>query len=111
MPKIVQLLLAGPSKTAVMLLGPLFNTVYPYASGWPIQRAQTFVYALGKSCVASVLSHKRQFLDSASDLYSIVLVRFLNANRAGNINSASKINYFLFTSNCEVPGLGTVKSS
>lgn len=61
--------------------------------------------------MASVLSHKRQFLDSASDLYSIVLVQFLNANRAENINSVSKINYFLFTSNCEVPGLGTVKSS
>lgn len=112
MPEKVQLFLGGPSKTALMLLDPLFNTIYPYASGWPTHRAQAFVYALGKRCVASVLSHKRKFLDSASDLYSIVLVQILNANRAENINfSVSKITYFLFTSNCEVPGLGTVKSS
>lgn len=49
--------------------------------------------------------------DSASDLCSIALVQFLNANKAENIHSVPKINLFLPKSNCEVLVLGTLKSS
>ena len=111
--KISSIALFGSLQKLVTLLVLLFNTFYPYAAGSPIQRAQTFVYALGKKmCGLNFQSGSTvSQLESASDLRSIDLVQFLDASKTGNITSDPKINLFSSTNNCEVLVLRIMKSS